>query len=278
MAPAGKEQEVAGHSPDEVTEFERETWNRCAQNYRETFVPLTNEAVELLLEAANVQSGTRILDLGCGPGNVAARLAGNGGVVDAVDYSEPMLEVAKENYPDIRFHFANAEELPFDDGTFDAVISSLTVHHLARPTEVFKEVYRVLKPGGSFFWAVWGPEEEQAGFGVFFGALLTHSPDLDMSALPFGPLFGFTDRETYEPYVNGAGLTDFQLDAHKVTWKPENLGSVLRGMSDWSNLAAFPEELQEKVKASTRDNAKAFEKDGKYEFPHSLVVGRATRS
>jgi hypothetical protein len=136
----------------------------------------------------------------------------------------------------------------------------------------------VLKPGGNFSWAVRGPEEEQTGFGVFFDALLNHSPDLDMSALPFGPLFGVTDRETYEPYVSGAGLTNFQLDTHEVTWKPDTLGAVLRGMSDWSNLAAFPEELQERVKASTRENAKTFEKNGSYEFPHSLVVGRATRS
>jgi SAM-dependent methyltransferase len=269
---------MAGHSPDDVTEFERETWNRCAQNYQETFAPLTNEAAQLLMEAVSVKSGTRVLDIGCGPGNVAGELATAGGDVDGVDYSEPMLEVAKKNHPGIRFHFANAEKLPFDDGTFDAVISSLAVHHLARPAEVFKEVHRVLKPGGSFAWAVWGPEEEQTGFGVFFGALLTHLPDLDMSALPFGPLLGVTDSDMYEPYVSGAGLTNFQLDAHKVTWKSDTLDAVLRGMSDWSNLAAFPEELQEKVRASTRENAKAFEKNGKYEFPHSLVVGRATKS
>lgn len=136
----------------------------------------------------------------------------------------------------------------------------------------------MLKPSGSFAWAVWGPEEEQTGFGVFFGALLTHLPDLDMSALPFGPLFGVTNRETYEPYVSGAGLTNFQLDAHNVTWESDTPDAVLCGMSDWANLAAFPEEIQEKVKASTLENAKAFEKDGTYEFPHSLVFGRATKS
>lgn len=80
---------MAGHSPDDVTKFERETWNRCAQNYQETFVLLTNEAAQLLMEAANVKSGTHVLDIGSGPGNVAGQLVAAGADVDAVDYSEP---------------------------------------------------------------------------------------------------------------------------------------------------------------------------------------------
>ena len=269
---------MAGHSPDDTTEFERETWNRCAQNYQETFVPLTNEAAPLLVQAANIKSGMRVLDIGSGPGNVAGKLVAAGAEVDAVDYSEPMVEVAKKNYPGIRFHHANAEKLPFDDETFDAVVASLTVHHLARPAEVFKEVHRVLKPGGCFAFTVWGPEEEQIGFEVFFGALMAHSPDLDFSALPFGPLFGITDRETYEPLISGAGLSKFEFDAHKIAWMAKTLDPILHAMSDWANLMAFPEELQEKVRASTRENARPFEKDGDYVFPHSLVVGRAFRS
>jgi hypothetical protein len=113
---------------------------------------------------------------------------------------------------------------------------------------------------------------------VFFGALLIHSPDLDMSALPFGPLFGVTDRETYEPYVSGAGLANFQLDTHKVMWKPNTFDASFVACRTGPTSQHFAEELQEKVKATTRENAKAFEKDGQYEFPHSLVVGRATKS
>ena len=107
---------MAGHSPDDVTEFERETWNRCAQRYEETFVLLTNEAVPLLIEAANIKSGTRVLDIGSGPGNVAGQLAAAGADVDAVDYSEPMLEVAKKNHPDIRFHLRTPRSSPSTTG------------------------------------------------------------------------------------------------------------------------------------------------------------------
>jgi ubiquinone/menaquinone biosynthesis C-methylase UbiE len=268
---------MAGHSPEDVAEFERETWNRCAQRYEETFALLTNEAAPLLVEAANIKSGTRVLEIGSGSGNVAGKLAAAGAAVDAIDYSEPMIAVAKRNHPEIRFQRANAENVPFDDETFDAVIASLIVHHLARPVDVFKEVHRVLKPGACFAFAVWGPEEEQTGFGVFFGALMAHS-DLDLTALPFGPLFGVTDRESYEALVSGAGFRKFQLDAHKVAWKAKTLAPILRGMSDWANLLAFPQELQEKVEASTRENAKPFEKaGGHYVFPHSLVLGRAFR-
>jgi ubiquinone/menaquinone biosynthesis C-methylase UbiE len=57
--------------------------------------------------------------------------------------------------------------LPFDDARFEAVVSNFVVHHLARPDVVFREVCRVLEPGGSFAFVVFERPEAQSSIGAF---------------------------------------------------------------------------------------------------------------
>ena len=156
---------------DVVTQYERETWSRCAESYIDTFAVLTRETVPLVIKAANVGRGTKVLEIGSGPGHVAHAMTESGAVATGVDFSSQMVSVAREMYPDITFQEANAEELPFEDGTFDAVVSNFTVHHLARPEVVFREISRVLVSGGRFAFAVWGAPEAQSSIGAFFDAV-----------------------------------------------------------------------------------------------------------
>ena len=80
---------------DVVTRYERDTWSRCADNYADTFHHLTSQAVPHLLKAAAIGLGDRVLDLGSGPGDGSAILAGAGATVTGVDFSRPMVEVAR---------------------------------------------------------------------------------------------------------------------------------------------------------------------------------------
>ena len=68
-----------------------------------------------------------------------------GAVVIGVDFSPQMVKAAQSRHPHIAFKAANAEQLPFEDGVFDSVVSNYVVHHLARPDVVFREISRVLK-------------------------------------------------------------------------------------------------------------------------------------
>jgi SAM-dependent methyltransferase len=172
------------------------------------------------------------------------------------------------------FRQANAEQLPFDDGEFDAVVSNYVVHHLARPEVVFREISRVLKPGGRFAFVVWGAQEEQSSFGAFFGAVEAHH---DIAELPHGPMFGVTELSVYEPLLTQAGLEDCRLTTHGMTWATESLDPVLQGCWAFGNMAALPTEIQEKIKDTTRDNARPYKQDGRYEFPHTALLGTALR-
>jgi len=261
--------------PDVVAKYERETWSRCADDYVDTFAGITRETVPLLSEAARIQPGSQVLELGSGPGHVADLLFQAGAIVTGVDFSPKMVEVAQNKYPEITFRQADAEQLPFEAGSFDSVVANFVVHHLARPEIVFREVNRVLKPGGRFAFAVWGVPEEQSSIAAFFGAVMAHH---DLEELPHGPLFGVTERSVYEPLLTQAALEDCGLSIHEVTWKADSLDPILKGFWDWGNMAALPAEVQTKIEASTRENAQPYEKDGRYTFPHSILFGSALKA
>lgn len=260
---------------DDVTQHEKDTWGRCADEYLDTFAGLTSQAIPLLLEAVGDYRGKQVLDLGTGPGNVAAVFAEHGAKVTGADLSPQMVNVAKGRYPHIAFKEANGENLPFEDDTFDTVISNYVVHHFARPDVVFREIARVLKPGGRLVFAVWGAPEDQTGVGTFFGAVTVHH---DLAELPHGPLFGVTERSVYEPLLTQAGLTDCQLSMHDITWNMDSLEPLLQGFWDWGNMAALPSDTQAKIRATTGKNAQAFSKGGAFAFPHTCLLGIALKN
>ena len=98
--------------------------------------------------------GDRALDVCCGTGDLALELArrvGRGGSVVGCDFSAPMLDIARDKAaatPWVRFEWADALQLPYDDGTFDAVTVGFGVRNLANLERGLGELSRVLRPGG----------------------------------------------------------------------------------------------------------------------------------
>jgi len=265
----------AGMDPETVARFENETWTRCAESYADSFHLLTAQVVPFLIVAAEIGPSRRVLDLGSGPGDGSALFADTRAIVTGVDFSSPMVAVARRRHPHIQFHEADAERLPFDDRTFDAVVSNCVVHHLARPATVLEEVSRVLVPGGHFAFSVWGAAEEQTGFGVFFAAVQAHH---ELQALPQGPLFGVTDHAVYKALTDGAGLGQLALRRHEVSWRMKTVDPLIAGLWDWGNIGALPRNIQERIDQTTRSNALAYQQEGGYVFPHSVLVGATTRA
>ncbi|MDN5275018.1 MAG: ubiE/COQ5 methyltransferase family protein [Candidatus Saccharibacteria bacterium] len=100
----------------------------------------------------------KILLLGSGTGEESMLLEEFGaGPMVGIDLSKESVRLANESYPKHEFRVADMHKLPFDDSTFDFVYSSLTIHYSSTPIEVYKEVMRVLKPGGVFQFTVAHP-------------------------------------------------------------------------------------------------------------------------
>jgi hypothetical protein len=81
----------------------------------------------------------------------------------------------------------------------------------------------------------------------------------------------------YEPMIAAGGLADFQLDTHHIVWRSETLDPILRGFWDWGNMAALPQEAQDKIKATTRENAQPYAQSGQFVFPHVILCGSAAK-
>jgi trans-aconitate methyltransferase len=101
-----------------------------------------------VLEWLAAQPGERILDLGCGDGQLTARLLTAGADVVGVDASGAM--VAATRGRGIAADEASAEALPYDDASFDAVFSNAVLHWVRSQDAMMAEVHRVLRPGGRF--------------------------------------------------------------------------------------------------------------------------------
>ena len=111
--------------------------------------------------AAGIPAGTRVLDVGCGPGHLSIRLADLGLEVTGLDLDPAMIERARANATEadgiIRpsFVVGDASALPFPDASFDVAVSTFSVHHWAEPATGLAEIGRVLRPGGrALIWDV----------------------------------------------------------------------------------------------------------------------------
>jgi len=118
-------------------------------------------AAEKFVERLPIAPGMRVLDVACGTGNVALPLARAGAVVTGVDIATNLLVQGRERAAAeglaVKFDEGDAEQLPYADGSFDAVVTMFGAMFAPRPEVVASELARVLKPGGLLAMANWNP-------------------------------------------------------------------------------------------------------------------------
>jgi demethylmenaquinone methyltransferase/2-methoxy-6-polyprenyl-1,4-benzoquinol methylase len=103
---------------------------------------------ERAADLAAVGAGDRALDVATGTGDLALAMRRRGAEVVGLDFSERMLELARQKAPDCRFVAGNALELPFEDGEFDAATVGFGARNFSDPRRGLREMARVVRPGG----------------------------------------------------------------------------------------------------------------------------------
>jgi ubiquinone/menaquinone biosynthesis C-methylase UbiE len=135
--------------------YERRLWAGRAGAYERGFARLTAHTAEPLLDAAGVEEGTRLLDVGTGPGVVAGAAVARGAQVTAVDAEPSMAEAAARNVPGLDVRLAVLPDLPLNDGEFDAVTGNFVINAVGDPAAALTELGRVLRPGGRLALTCW---------------------------------------------------------------------------------------------------------------------------
>ena len=166
-----------------------------------------------LVEHAGIRSGMRVLDVACGTGVVAVTAARMGARVTGLDLTPELLEVARTNgrtaAVDIEWHEGDVEQLPFADGTFDAVLSQFGHMFAPRPEVAIAQMLRVLKPGGTIAFSTWPPE-------LFIGRMFaTVSRFLPAPPIPVSPPPLWGDPNVVRERL-GTAVRDILFDRGRV--------------------------------------------------------------
>jgi len=183
-----------------------------------------------LADFASVERGQTALDVGCGPGALTAELVRRLGAdaVAAVDPSEQFVDAARARQPGVDVRRAAAEDLPFEDDTFDAALAQLVVHFMSDPVAGLREMARVTRPGGLVAACVWDLAGGRAPLSVFWRA----AHDLDRGAQDESGLPGARARHLAELFeaaalreVEEAELsTSVDFASFDEWWEPYTLG------------------------------------------------------
>ena len=138
------------------------------QKWEPLLRPCYDSLNELLLNAACIQNGDTVLDLGCGSGNFAileAGKVGKNGRVTGIDISHERLAIARKSanemgLTNIEFQQQDVETLSFRDQSFDSITARFSLMFLKTPEKALDRIRRVLKPGRTFAACVWGSAEK----------------------------------------------------------------------------------------------------------------------
>jgi SAM-dependent methyltransferase len=228
-----------------------------------------------LVDRLEIQAGERVLDVACGTGNVSLPAAATGADVTGVDISPKLLEDARRNAAnagvEIEFVEGDAQDMPFEDDSFDVVASTFGCMFAPDHAKTAAEMVRVLKPGGRFGIAAWMP---QGNLGRFFLTIAKYAPPPPEGFQP-PPLWGLRDHVTEIFAPTGAelefedGVAHWRFESNEETVKEysEKFGPIvvlrpqLEADGRWDDLLADLQTLYEETNSAT-DGGVEF--DGEY--------------
>ena len=199
--------------------LEHDGWERVAEQYADAWPSLTGQFGDPLLDSADVARGRSVLDVCCGPGVVAARASERGARATGLDFSEPMIAVARQRHPGIEFVHGDAQNLRFADASWDAVVMNFGILHLPEPDRALAEARRVLRPGARFGFTVWAQPDLNVGMGLVSDAVASHG--VPPAGVPDGPdRLRFAGEAECRRSLAAAGFREgsVRFAIHKVSW------------------------------------------------------------
>jgi ubiquinone/menaquinone biosynthesis C-methylase UbiE len=245
-----------------------------ATHYENLMVPaLFVSSSERLLDEAGVKPGDRILDVACGTGIVARnalkRNDGNGVSVTGIDPNPGMLSVAESIAPGPEWKEGTAEELPFDDESFDVVVSQFGLMFFQDKKAALREMNRVLASGGRMVVAVFDSLDNNPGYNALAGVFGRVAGEEVAQAL--GAPFSLGDIDELKALCAESGLTSAEVTTHNgKACFPDVRTMILADVKGWFPLAGIHltnEQIDEVVQQTESALDAYITQDGRLEFP-----------
>jgi ubiquinone/menaquinone biosynthesis C-methylase UbiE len=275
---------VMTDSGQSFREFERAGWEdaRVVAISAQHFADISAQSIGALLDAAGVHGKTRVLDVATGLGKVVAAAVGRGADAIGIDFSAAQVKSAKGRYPGLRFEQADAEALPFESDSFDAVVNSFGICHLPNPHVALREAHRVLKRGGRIAFTVFDLPERAVAFGAVYEAVRAHGT-LDVG-LPTGPnYFLFSDPDYSRKALLETGFTSPSFRQIPQVWRVSDPDQVYELIANGTVRAAATLRAQSPsaraaIKASIGERMSAYKNGDSFDIPAPAVLSAAIKA
>ena len=266
---------------DAFAEFERAGWERAASHYEEYWTD-TLLFVAPLLDAAAVRTGSRLLDVACGPGVVSEAAAARGAQPVGIDIATAMVERARRRRPDLEFRVGDALQLPFPDASFGAVTMNFGVLHVSEPERALAEAHRVLAPGGRLAFTTWiddGNAEDE----ITEAALAAHAIAVEEPEGPSYHVFADPDESRRALGACGFDSDSVRVDTVRVVWRVPSADFLFQaqfhaGVRTGAVLRAQPPERLEAIRAAMADAVRDYADGEGFALPIAARLVSASRS
>jgi len=207
-------------------------WDAVAGGYAETTMKVFERYNEKALQLAELSENSRILDVACGPGTLALEAADRVRSVHAIDFSQSMVDifhktVKERGIDNIEIHCGDAQDLPFDDGSFDAAFSMFGLMFFPDRAKGYSEIHRTLKPGGKVIISSWAPVSQSPAMKAMFGAVRAIKPEMPE---PQTDVESLENPEFFRKELERAGFNDVTIHAMTMELPVNSVADFWRDM------------------------------------------------
>ncbi|WP_159473400.1 class I SAM-dependent methyltransferase [Dyadobacter sp. 3J3] len=203
-----------------------ELWGQQPKNWAGIQEQTGRAGYDYVLDFLNIETGNKLLDVGCGSGLFSSLASAAGAEVTAIDASERLIDEAKRRTNTVDFLIGEMEELPFDHGTFDFVCGFNSFQYAANVKNALEEAGRVLKKQGKIVVMIWGNKEdcEAASYLKAVGSLLPPPPP----GAP-GP-FALSENHLLENTLEESGFKILHSTDINSVWDYPDKDTALKGL------------------------------------------------